>query len=323
MSTAVGLAVAAPALLLPMAYLVWWVDRYRLAPLARFVAVFAVATSAGLLLSAQWPTAAGSGWRAAGPAMPFSSLAAERLPADLGDAVRLLAVELAVLVFLLARGRVETLLDGVVYGVAAGVGCALPAGWLLAESAPALDAWELAVTALTPIAAGVVAGLTVAWARQLLPWLWRILVVIAGGAAGVAVLVGARLASVAAGQVWVGALVLLAALAAVVAIAVAVEVRVGRRELAEEVALGVLPEWAVAVVPRYWRRVRASWWPRRDERRALARLLVQLAFRKHQLRHLHGERATLYSLEVGRLRERARRLLGPSWSSSAREVPAE
>jgi hypothetical protein len=312
MSVGLGLAVAAPVLLLPVAYLVWWVDRFRLLPLSRFIAVFAMSSAAGLLLAARWPSAAGSGWRAVGPAMPLSSLAAERLPGDVADAARLVVLLLAVLVFLLARWRVETLLDGVIFGVAAGVGCALPAGWLLAESAPVVEGGELVVTALLPIVAGVVIGLTVAWARLLRRWRWRIPAVAVGAGAGVTVLVGARLAAAAAGRIWVGMIVLVVAFAVAATVAVIVEVRVSRRELAEEATLGVLPEWVIEVVPWYWRRIRASWWPRRDERRALARLLVQLAFRKHQLRHLEGERATLYSLEVGRLRERARRLLDPT-----------
>jgi hypothetical protein len=311
MSMVETLVVIAPALLLPFAYGAWWLDRFRLAQLGRFLAVFATAAAAGLLLVAQWPSAAASGWRVVGAAMPLSAVTAERLPADLADAARLAVLLLAVLIALLARGRVETPLDGVLFGVAAGVGCALPSGWLLVESAPVVEVGETLVTALTPVAAGAVAGLAVAWARMSVRWVARITAVLLGAAAVVAAVVGVRLAAAAARELWVGTALLLGVLAAAVAVALAVEVRVARRELAAEAALGVLPEWVVEVAPRYWRRARGAWWPRRDERRALARLLVQLAFRKRQLGTLDDERATLYSLEVGRLRERARRLLDP------------
>jgi len=67
----------------------------------------------------------------------------------------------------------------------------------------------------------------------------------------------------------------------------------------------------------------AGWWPRRDERWAIVDLLTQLAYRKHQLRQLDGERASIYSLEVGRLRERARRVLNvPSVGEDGRETLA-
>jgi hypothetical protein len=90
------------------------------------------------------------------------------------------------------------------------------------------------------------------------------------------------------------------------------ERRIVARELADEAALGVLPAELPPTVAS-WRGVgSADWWPRRDERWAIVDLLTQLAYRKHQLRQLDGERASIYSLEVGRLRERARRVLAAS-----------
>ena len=57
------------------------------------------------------------------------------------------------------------------------------------------------------------------------------------------------------------------------------------------------------------RRCRSGWWPRRDERREIAGLLVTLGLCKRQLLALPDDRAWLYGLEVGRLRQRARTLL--------------
>jgi hypothetical protein len=303
-------AIAAPAALLPLAYLVWWLDRYRLFPLARFVAVAALGGAVGLLLAGGFQAPAPAGAALAGPAMPVHGIAAERAAALAADAARLAAAALAVLVFLMARARVESPLDGVLFGVAAGVGLALPGGWLLAESGAAIGAGT-AGQALAPVVAGAVTGLGVAYARFHPGWGMRVVVAAGGVAAAAALVAGARIAAEAA-RPWVAPAALGLGLAGAGAAALAIELAIGRRELAEEASLGVVPAWVPEVTPRYWRRIRSAWWPRRDERRALSRLLLQLAFRKYQLRHLDDERATLYSLEVGRLRERARRLLEPS-----------
>jgi len=300
---------AAPALLLPLAYLVWWLDRFRLYPLARFVAVFALAVSAGALLAARWPAPPSAAL--AGPAMPAAGALGERAAELAVDAARLALAALAVLAFLLARGRVESPVDGAVFGVAAGVGLALPAAWLLAESAPDAGPAALLGRALAGVAAGALVGLGVAYARFDPRWSLRVAAALAGAIAATAVVAGAGLAADLS-RPWVEPVLLGVAVAATAAAAVALELAIARRELAEEASLGVVPGWAAEVLPRYWRRVRGAWWPRRDERRALSRLLLELAFRKHQLRRLDDGRATLYSLEVGRLRERARRLLDPA-----------
>jgi hypothetical protein len=323
MSPAASVAVAAPLALLPFAYAVWWLDRWRLFPLARFVAVFALASAAGLLLVTTFPLAAGAVTRAGPAVLSLSPAARARLAGEVLDAARLILVLLVVLLALLARSRVETPLDGIVFGVADGVGCALPAAWLLVETAPAVDAGEVALAALAPVVAGCVLGAAVAWRRLLLGRRWRALALLAGALVAEALVAASRQVAALAGRAWVGALVLAILLALTVVLALLVEVRIGARELTEEVKLGVLPAWAAEVGPRYWRRIRADWWPRGDERRAVARLLVGLSCRKHQFRHLEGERATLYSLEVGRMRERARRLLDPAWTPAAAEEHVE
>ena len=301
--------VAAPLLLLPAVYLLWWLDRYRFYPLARFVAVLALAFAVGLLIATTWPAAVGHGGLA-GPAMSDLGTIGERAGVVAVDAGRLALAAFAVLVFLLARARVDTPLDGFVFGAAAGVGLALPAGWLLAESVPGIGGLALVGESLAPVAAGVMIGVAVAHARFSPRWAVRLLLAFAGVAATVAVVTAARVAAEES-RPWVAPLLLAAATAGALAVAIAIEVKVGAGELAEEATLGVVPAWVPDVLPRYWKRIRASWWLRRDERRALSRLLLQLVFRKHQLRHLDDDRATLYSLEVGRLRERARRLLDP------------
>jgi hypothetical protein len=310
MTAATTACVAAPLLLLPAVYLLWWLDRYRLFPLARFVAMLALAGAVGLLLAASWPAAAASQGSLAGPAMTDPSVIGARAAVLAVDAGRVALAAFAVLVFLLARARIDTPLDGFIFGVAAGVGLALPSGWLLAESVPGVSGLALAGGALAPVAAGTVIGVAVTYARFNPRWAVRLLLALAGVSVAVAVVAGARLAAKES-RPWVVPLILAAAIAGALAVALAIELKAGARELAEEARLGVVPSWVPEVLPRYWRRIRASWWGRRDERRALSRLLLQLVFRKHQLRHLDDDRATLYSLEVGRLRERARRLFDP------------
>ena len=83
-----------------------------------------------------------------------------------------------------------------------------------------------------------------------------------------------------------------------------------KRQLAEEVDLAVAPPWVLDVIPYYRRRVRSDWWPSRRERTVLARLLTRVAFRKHALRHLPKDEATIASLEVVQLRKKLREILG-------------
>lgn len=83
-----------------------------------------------------------------------------------------------------------------------------------------------------------------------------------------------------------------------------------KRQLAEEVDLAVAPPWVLEIIPYYRRRIRPDWWPSRRERTVIARLLTRVAFRKHALRYLPRDEATIASLEVVQLRKRVREILG-------------
>ncbi len=89
------------------------------------------------------------------------------------------------------------------------------------------------------------------------------------------------------------------------------EHRILKRQLGEEVALSMAPAWVVEVIPYYRRRVRGDWWPARNERTVISRLLTKIAFRKHALRHTPQDEAAIASLEVVRLRQRIRAILNP------------
>jgi hypothetical protein len=89
------------------------------------------------------------------------------------------------------------------------------------------------------------------------------------------------------------------------------EHRILKRQLGDEVELGLIPSWVLDVLPYYRRRIRANWWPSRSERTVIARLLTRMAFRKHALRHLPPTEAAIASLEVVNLRKRLREILDP------------
>jgi len=89
------------------------------------------------------------------------------------------------------------------------------------------------------------------------------------------------------------------------------EHRILKRQLGDEVELGLVPSWVLDVIPFYRRRVRANWWPSRSERTVIARLLTRVAFRKHALRNLPPGEAAIASLEVVKLRQRLREILDP------------
>ena len=93
------------------------------------------------------------------------------------------------------------------------------------------------------------------------------------------------------------------------------EHRILKNELEEEVALGVAPAWVADIIPYYRRRVRAEWWPSRSERAVISRLLTRLAFRKKRFADLPTEKAAVAALEIVKLRQRVREILGESRES--------
>lgn len=293
------------------AFLILWLDRFRTEPVLR------------LVLLAFWGFLCALAFRLGGPdmdlivgldstlgtptAFPFAAGIVEQLVLALG----LAAVAMS--------HYLDGPLDGAVFGTVTGLGfgafqtvAALHAGWT-----PASPLLPLFLTLMCATATAAV-GSSIGFAKLALRALPRV-------ACALGAVLAAGLAQwglvVAANWVWhtwgardtasnvalaLGAFLLLVG---VFQVALVLERGVIARQLADEVAFGVLPPWVVKVLPSYWRRIRSDWWRRRDERREIARLLTSLAFRKHQLRGLAEERARLYGLEVGRLRQRSRTLL--------------
>ncbi|MGV8042492.1 MAG: hypothetical protein AB2L07_21410 [Thermoanaerobaculaceae bacterium] len=319
MSAGLWLATATLPLLLAGAYLLWWVDRYAWEPAPRYLLTFTLAAAGGLPLLLLTPSA---WWRGLLLGAHAAHTAWGPVARDAGLRLAVLAL---VLVLFSRRSHLDSPLDGLVFGVAAGSGLAatslVAASW--GPSGVELEGW-LGLASLT--SAGSAVGLGLGWAR-LRPAGWRqagpALVGLAGG--GLALLVSPAFGAVLgwtgvglSGWEWglvVGAAVLLPVVTTSI-LAWALlrhEQRLLERGLEEEAGFGVVPAWLPARAARLWRRADASWWPRRDERQTLNRLLCELAIKKQRVAALGPDAARVYGLEVGRIRHRLRSLLDPAW----------
>ncbi len=237
------------------------------------------------------------------------------LAAMLAVAVLLAAVQAVPLVLLGLTSRllgpVEWLTHALAIGTGLSLGVSLPAAVGPAPgSVPALLA-----LAATPVLGSALVGLGLGLLAAARGWLLRAYgaVVLAATPATQLTVFRAGLDGVRSGlgaREWLLVASSLLLLASAMVGAWWLESRILEAELAEEAEHGVLPPRLAVGAAALRTRIRSDWWARRDERRALNLLLATLAFRKHALRGLGPERARLYSLEVGRLRERARKVLG-------------
>jgi hypothetical protein len=310
LAVAVGLSWAA--------FVVLWLDRYRAEPVPRLAFVAGWGLLWSLILWVAFPG--------------LSSLA--DLGLTLGVVAALPALVVLLEELLLAAGLavlatshyLEGPLDGAVYGTVAGLGfatfqtlAALHGGWRPPHPSMPVFATLVLAAATALLGSGIGYGKLAFRAPLRVPLVFA-MVLIAG--LGGWILHGAatwgwqewgyRNAPFGLALVVIPFLLLVGLFEGVWAL----ERRVLAQQLGEEVSLGVLPAWVVDIVPRYRRRIRSDWWPRRDERREVVRLLASLAYRKHQLRGLPEERLRLYGLEIGRLRQRARSLLALAGGSA-------
>jgi hypothetical protein len=304
-----------------VAFLVLWLDRYTTEPVLR------------LVLVALWGVGCSFVLRLAGPALglvvspdPVFAIPEALQAVGLLEAL-LLAAGLAVLA---TSHYLEGPLDGAVYGTVAGLGlaattclAALHAGRVPPDPSVLMFLTLVGAAAAAAVGAGV--GFAKLAVRTSLRAPFVLAAVVVAGAVWWLLLRAANWGLSAWGPRNIPfrvALVVVAGffLCGVFLGALALERRVLTQQLTDEVALGVLPSWVVDVLPSYRRRIRSEWWRRRDERREIVRLLLSLAFRKQRLRGLPEERARIYGLEVGRLRQRARTLLALPANAGPRPV---
>jgi RsiW-degrading membrane proteinase PrsW (M82 family) len=320
-----ALAVSAAVLLIVVA-LIWWIDRYDREPLHLVAMTFLWGASAAPLMAVTVL-----------PILERSLRGLEESPsmAWIGAGILTPLVEefakaVGVLLVVFFSNKFDNPTDGVVYGTAAGLGFAVTENVLYGISAGSQMFNVVGILILvggrTLLSAGVHAISSATF----------------GGFVGHAVLAGRRMAQAAwtiigfvaaailhgswnLGLLWIGPVSVdgsprlwLAALPALYVVYIITlslflhsEQRILKRQLGDEVALGLIPSWVLDVLPYYRRRIRANWWPSRSERTVIARLLTRMAFRKHALRHLPPAKAAIASLEVVNLRQRLREILDP------------
>ena len=304
--------------------LVWWLDRYDREPVHLIMAVFLWGASIAPALSVLSLSLLGP---FVGDWMSFETAGLVGLSL-IGPVVEEIAKAGGLVLLVAVSSRFDNPTDGVVYGTAVGLGFAVAENVLYALTmGTRLGSAESAVMLVvgrTVMSAGVHAVSSAAFGAFLghavltRSRIGQGIRVAAGLAVAVAIHGGWNLALTIAGPVgrdgslraWL--LVLPAVYLAygiVLAASLASEHRILKDQLLEEVEFGTVPEWVAEVIPYYRRRVRGDWWPSRTERTVISRLLTRIAFRKHALRHLPSDRASIASLEVVRLRQRVRQIL--------------
>ncbi len=292
--------------------LVWWIDRYDREPWLAVLSVFLW----GMLVAPGLVTLIG--FAADAGATFFAGVAVRSL-------VEELAKGLGILLIIVFSRHFDNPTDGLVYGTAVGLGFAMTENLLYGFSvAPELAQEEAlslvlgrtvftaGVHALASSALGAGLGFGRTSGGRLRTVGWALL----GLGVAVALHSGWNLAVVTVptgGGGWVFPTMILGPLYLTFILAFAMmlwaEHRILLKQLSEEVALGVVPPWVGRVIPYYRRRIKRDWWPSREERIVISRLLTRLAFRKHALA-ARGHSSTLEGLEVVRLRATIQGILG-------------
>ena len=320
-----ALAVSA-AMLLIVVTLVWWVDRYDREPLHLVAMVFLWGASAAPLLSV---TLFGVIDRLLSGVEGTSTFAMISLGL-MTPLVEELAKAVAVVLVVIFSSKFDNPTDGVVYGTAVGLGFAVSENVMYGISAGLHSHSAAGILILvggrTLMSAGVHAVSSATFGGFLghammsgkLPakTLWTatglLAAIILHGSWNLSLMWFGPVGESGSPRLWLAALPVLYLIYVVtLALFLHSEHRILKRQLGDEVALGLVPSWVLEVIPFYRRRIRANWWPSKTERTVIARLLTRVAFRKHALRNLPPGDAAIASLEVVKLRQRLREILDP------------
>jgi protease PrsW len=316
--------VISTTLLLIVVALVWYLDRYDREPIHMVVAVFLWGATAA-------PAIAG-----------FGFLAVERSTVAFGGGLSPLALSglagplmeetakaIGVILIVLLTRDFDNPTDGFVYGAAVGLGFATTENFIYATgigTAMEVRDFLTLVVGRTTLAAGV-HGMSSAtfggflghavltrkvWQRAAWAVLGLSAACVLHGSWNITLLLVGPFSPAGGPRTWLFFLpVMYAGFVAILAAFLHSEHLILKRQLADEVALSMAPTWVLDVIPFYRRRLRSDWWPVRNERTVISRLLTRIAFRKHALRHTPQDQAAIASLEVVRLRQRIRSILNP------------
>ena len=315
------------AILLLVLAVIWWFDRYDREPLHIVGAVFGWGALIAPAVSITALTYFGSVLVSSGPSDTLLFIGV------MGGApiVEELAKAVGVLLVVLLTVEFDNPTDGVVYGSAVGLGFAVTENVIYGLSAVAGGGYDglgvlIVVGGRTVLTAGVHAVCSATFGgflghailsrsrRGRVGW------TVTGLLTAILLHTGWNLALFffgAAGETgvprtWLAVLPLLYGVyVATFAAFLRSEHQILKTQLEEEVDLGLVPAWVPEVIPYYRRRVRPDWWRSRSERTVIARLLTRLAFRKHALGRLPAGKNAVASLEIVKMRQRVREILGP------------
>jgi len=323
---ALSAVVVSTGLLLLVVVLVWWIDRYDREPLRLVAAVFLWGASVSPTVSLIAVAAVDRFVQGSIPAESLGLIGISFFSPFVEETIKAVGVLLVVLL----TDKFDNPTDGVVYGTAVGLGFAVTENFFFTLGAIAEPSGTGAILILmggrTLLSAGVHAVSSAAFGGLLgyavlspkraarLGWVFAglMLAVVLHSAWNTALLFVGPFSPDGTLRGWLGVLPSLYVVYAIILTAfLHSEHRILKRELVEEVELRLAPAWVADVIPYYRRRIRGNWWPSRTERTVIARLLTRVAFRKHSLRCLPQDEANIASLELVKLRQRVREILGP------------
>lgn len=296
---------------------VWWIDRYDREPIHLVLGVFLWGALAAPVFSVAGCSVVGFGLDIGTPAMVCW----------IGPLFEELAKAAGVVLVVFLSGEFDNPTDGLVYGTASGLGFAATENLVYSVAGAggsAIEGTLMMVLVRTALAAGIHAvasatfggflGLAYLSRKRVDRLMWSglgLTLATAIHAGWNFMLLGMETAAdpVPLARWFIVVGLLYGFYLGALFIFLRSEKRILSIELAEEVELGVLPNWVLDVIPSYRRRIRSEWWPSRSERTVLARLLTRLAFRKYAVKRLPPGESQIAGLEVVQLRQRIRTML--------------
>jgi RsiW-degrading membrane proteinase PrsW (M82 family) len=314
------------ALLLIVVALVWFLDRYDREPIHMVAAVFIWGAAAAPILSVFTFYALERLWT--GSAQALSPILFSGVATPLVEEA---AKACGVLLIVLLTRNFDNPTDGFVYGTAVGLGFAVTENYLydvasmlsvstdtgsMLTLAAGRTFFSAGVHGMSSATFGGFLGLALLTRSRWRRAAWSLVGLVAAatlhGGWNSALLVLGPFGADGNLRTWLISLPLLYAIYVLIFAAfLQSEHGILKRQLEEEVELATAPAWVADVIPYYRRRLKSDWWPRRNERTVISRLLTRIAFRKHALRHLPRSEASIASLEVVQLRQRIRAILTP------------